>query len=205
MACFSFHPRKILSTGEGGMITTNDADLAGRLRRLRQHGMTTSDLARHSATRVSFESYDEVGYNYRMTDLQAAIGLEQLRRLDEMLHRRRKLAARYSARLSKLDWIQPPREPPGMKHNFQSYMVRLKHDAPVSRDELMQSLLDQGISTRRGIMSSHQELPYRNSEWPARLPETERATAETLVLPLFHLMTEDEQDYVLDCIERVSY
>jgi dTDP-4-amino-4,6-dideoxygalactose transaminase len=158
MACFSFHPRKILTTGEGGMITTADEKLAARLRKLRQHGMTVSDLARHSSTQVVTESYDEVGYNYRMTDLQAAIGLVQLERLDEMLARRRQLASRYSQRLSQLEWLVLPFEPADCRHNFQSYMVRLKDDAPITRDGLMQELLDRGVSTRRGIMAINSEL-----------------------------------------------
>lgn len=200
MACFSFHPRKILSTGEGGMITTNDEALATRLRRLRQHAMTTSDLARHSSTRVMVESYDEVGFNYRMTDLQAAIGIEQLGRLDSMLARRRHLAARYTSRLRDLGWLLPPQEPAGLWHNYQSYMARLAPDAPVSRDQLMQHLLDHGISTRRGIMASHKERPYDDPKWQHLLPETERATRETIILPLFHQLTEEEQDYILDMI-----
>lgn len=204
MACFSFHPRKILSTGEGGMITTGNADLATRLRRLRQHGMTTSDLARHGATRVTFESYDEVGFNYRMTDLQAAIGLEQLRRLDNMLERRRHLASRYTSALRNIGWLHAPHQPAGLRHNFQSYMARLTPNAPVTRDELMQRLLDQGVSTRRGIMASHNEPPYADGNWGSRLPETERATAETIILPLFHQMTEQEQDYIIDCITGVD-
>jgi len=108
MACFSFHPRKILTTGEGGMITTADSGVAARMRKLRQHAMNVSDLARHGATQVVFESYDEVGYNYRMTDLQAGIGLVQLERLPEMLARRRMLALRYSERLSAIPWLVIP-------------------------------------------------------------------------------------------------
>jgi perosamine synthetase len=204
MACFSFHPRKILSTGEGGMITTNDGDLAARLRRLRQHGMTTSDLARHSANQVMIESYDEVGYNYRMTDLQAAIGLEQLRRLDSMLERRRYLAARYDTGLTPVAWLRPPQQPEGHRHNFQAYMVRLAPDSPLKRDELMQELLDLGISTRRGIMASHHEAPYAGDSWSNRLPETEAATRETIILPLFHQLTEEDQDYVVDSIRRIE-
>src|SRR5262249_43508092 len=111
IACFSFHPRKILTTAEGGMLTTNDEELAAQLRRLRQHAMSVSDLARHSSSRVVIEHYDEIGYNYRMTDLQAALGLVQLQRLDKMLCRRRELAERYSQRLSSLGWLVPPREP----------------------------------------------------------------------------------------------
>ncbi len=204
MACFSFHPRKILSTGEGGMITTNDAGLAARLRRLRQHGMSTSDLSRHTSQWVMTESYDELGYNYRMTDLQAAIGVEQLNRLDSMLEMRRTLAARYTASLREIGWLIPPQEPPGFRHNFQSYMTRLGPCAPCGRDALMQSLLDAGISTRRGIMASHTEAPYLDAQWPPRLPQTELATAETLILPLFHQMTDDEQAYVIECIRSVG-
>ncbi|MGE5488236.1 MAG: DegT/DnrJ/EryC1/StrS family aminotransferase [bacterium] len=197
MACFSFHPRKILVTGEGGMITTADEALAARLRRLRQHAMTVSDLARHSSSRVVAESYDELGYNYRMTDLQAAIGLVQLDRLDDLLAKRRALAARYSERLSALPWLQVPYVPEGSVHNFQSYMVRLREDAPVTRDGLMQAMLDAGIASRRGIMAIHREAPYRSGEWSARLPVTERVTDTAIVLPLFHEMTEEQQDRVI--------
>ena len=200
MACFSFHPRKILSTGEGGMITTNDEAVATRLRRLRQHGMSVSDLARHSATSVVVESYDEVGYNFRMTDLQAAVGLEQLNRLDSMLERRRHLAKRYTQALSKLDWLLVPTEPAGYRHNFQSYMIRLLPGRSASRDDIMQHMLNQGISTRRGIMATHKEIPYADRDWSSLLPETEKAAAETLILPLYHLMTEDEQDWVIQSL-----
>jgi dTDP-4-amino-4,6-dideoxygalactose transaminase len=204
MACFSFHPRKILATGEGGMITTADEELAARLRRLRQHAMTVSDLARHGSTKVVAESYDEVGYNYRMTDLQAAIGLVQLQRLGEMLAKRRTLALRYSLRLASLPWLVVPQEPAGCRPNFQSYMVRLENDAPVTRDELMQGLLDRGVSSRRGVMAIHRESPYRSGEWDARLPVTNLVTDTTVILPLFHEMTEDEQDYVMECIEQIG-
>jgi perosamine synthetase len=205
MACFSFHPRKILTTAEGGMITTADSEVAARIRRLRQHAMNVSDLARHSATKVAFESYDEVGYNYRMTDLQAAIGLVQLERLGEMLNRRRLLAARYSERLSAIPWLIIPREPEHCRHNFQSYMVRLQNDAPVSRDQLMQELLNRGVSSRRGIMAIHRELPYRDEKWEAQLPVTNLVTDSALVLPLFYEMTEEEQDYVIECLEGIGH
>ena len=202
MACFSFHPRKILTTGEGGMITTADGDIAGRLRRLRQHAMSVSDLARHSAGTMVSETYDEVGYNYRMTDLQAAIGCVQLGRLNEMIFRRRSLAARYSSRLSALLWLVVPTEPAGCRSNFQSYMVRLRADAPVSRDGLIQDLLNRGISSRRGIMAIHRELPYRGQGWDQRLPMTHRVTDTGIILPLFHDMTEEDQDYVMECIHQ---
>ena len=118
MACFSFHPGKLLTTGEGGMITTANEELAIRLRKLRQHAMTVSDLARHSSTQVVTESYDEVGYNYRMTDLQAALGIVQLQRLNDMLDRRSWLAARYSEELARIDWLVPPSVPSGSGTTF---------------------------------------------------------------------------------------
>jgi len=204
MACFSFHPRKILTTGEGGMITTADSEAAARMRRMRQHAMNVSDLARHSASKVVVESYDEVGYNYRMTDLQAGIGLVQLDRLPEMLDRRRSQALRYSERLSAIPWLVVPTEPENCRHNFQSYMVRLQSDAPVTRDQLMQELLDRGVSSRRGIMAIHREPPYRDAKWDAQLPVTNLVTDTALVLPLFYEMTDDEQDYVIECMMQIG-
>ena len=204
MACFSFHPRKILTTGEGGMITTADSAVAARMRRLRQHAMNVSDLARHSATQVVFESYDEVGYNYRMTDLQAGIGLVQLERLPGMLAKRRSLALRYSERLSAIPWLVVPMEPANCRHNFQSYMVRLQSDAPVTRDQLMQELLSRGVASRKGIMAIHRELPYQDARWESQLPVTNLVTDTALVLPLFYEMTEEEQDYVIECLEQIG-
>jgi perosamine synthetase len=203
VACFSFHPRKILTTAEGGMLTTNDAELAARIRRLRQHAMSVSDLARHSSSKVVIEQYDEVGYNYRMTDLQAAIGLVQLQRMDKMLSRRRELAQRYSTRLGSLGWVIPPSEPSYCRHNFQSYMVRLTEDAPLSRDQLMQDLLDRGVSTRRAIMAIHRELPYRGHVVEGGLPETDLVADSSIILPLFYEMTEEEQEYVVNCFEQI--
>lgn len=202
IACFSFHPRKVLTTGEGGMITTADQQLAERMRRMRQHGMSVSDLARHSSRRILTESYDEVGFNYRMTDLQAAMGLVQLRRLDEMLEKRRRLARRYSAQLGSLSWLLTPREPKGSRHSFQSYMVRLASDAPLNRDDLMQALLDRSISSRRGIMAIHREAPY--SGWTQALPNTDLITDSTFILPLYHDMTEEEQDYVIESVQEIG-
>jgi dTDP-4-amino-4,6-dideoxygalactose transaminase len=186
------------------MITTANEELAVRIRKLRQHAMTVSDLTRHSSTQVVTESYDEVGYNYRMTDMQGALGLVQLRRLNDMLASRRHLAARYSERLSQVEWLVPPAVPTDCRHNFQSYMARLENTAPIGRDELMQELLDRGIATRRGIMAIHREVPYRDARWDNQLPQTEYITDNTIILPLFHTMTEEEQDYVIDCIEQVQ-
>ena len=200
IACFSFHPRKVLSTGEGGMITTADAEIAARLKRLRQHAMSVSDLARHSSSKIVSESYDEVGFNFRMTDLQAAIGLVQLQRLPGFLERRRARAAKYSSELKKLPFFVTPAEPDGRESNFQSYMVRITEDTPISRDDLMQELLDRGISTRRGIMATHRELPYASGAWDALLPETNRATDYGIILPLFDQLSDEDQAYVIESI-----
>ena len=183
------------------MITTANEELAARMRRLRQHGMSVSDMARHSSNRVVIESYDEVGFNYRMTDMQAAVGLVQLRRLNELLSNRRRLAARYTSRLGSIPWLVTPQEPTDSRHSFQSYMVRLLKDAPITRDQLMQELLDRGISSRRGIMAIHREAPYRG-DWDRLLPVTNMVTDATVVLPLFHEMTDEDQDYVIDSIEE---
>lgn len=203
MACFSFHPRKILTTGEGGMITSADLELTARLRKLRQHAMSLSDVARHSAVQVVIESYDEVGYNFRMTDLQAAVGIAQLASLDKMIARRRELAQRYTDRLFAIPWLRVPFQPAESLANFQSYMVALTGESPIGRDDLMQKLLDLGISSRRGVMAIHREKPYHNEEWERKLPVTNLVTDSTLVLPLFHAMEFSEQDYVIECLEKL--
>ena len=204
MACFSFHPRKILTTGEGGMITTNDAELANRLRQLRQHAMSLSDVVRHNAKQVIAETYDEVGYNFRMTDMQAAIGCIQLGRLPNFLLRRRYLASRYNEALQSLSWLETPFVPAHCRHNYQSYMVRLKGAAAVSRDDIMQVMLEKNISTRRAIMAIHRELPYRSKRWDAVLAQTNLVTDTALILPLFHEMSEADQDYVIETLCSIS-
>jgi perosamine synthetase len=204
IACFSFHPRKILTTGEGGMITTNDADLAERLRRLRQHAMSLSDVARHNAKQISSETYDEVGFNFRMTDLQAAIGITQLGRLEGFLGRRRYLAARYTRALQNLSWLQTPVVPTNCRHNFQSYMVRLVENFATRRDVIMQELLEKKISTRRAIMAIHRERPYLSERWAKALTQTNLATDTALILPLYHQMTDSEQDYIIEVLQAIS-
>lgn len=185
------------------MITTNDANLAERLRRLRQHAMSLSDVARHNATQIVTETYDEVGFNFRMTDMQAAIGMVQLARLDEFLQRRRHLAARYTNALQQLSWLQTPAVPTNCRPNYQSYMVRLLGDFGIKRDAIMQNLLEKKISTRRAIMAIHRERPYRSDRWDHSLPQTDLATDTGLILPLFHQMTESEQDYIIEALQSI--
>src|SRR5438105_4275085 len=157
---FSFHPRKVITTGEGGMITTDDDALAERARRLRAHGMSVSDLDRHTADRVIIEAYDELGFNYRMTDIQASIGLVQLRRLPELLKARIAKAERYDRELPEIKGLEIPFVPPYATHTYQSYCLRLTEECALDREELMTNLLGRGIATRRGVMASHLEKTY---------------------------------------------
>jgi perosamine synthetase len=201
ISAWSFHPRKIVTTGEGGMVTTDDAQWAARLRRLREHGMNASAAERHASNKPVLESYLEVGYNYRMTDVQAAIGLVQLRKLDEMVARRRELAARYDALLRDVPGITPVRDPAYGQSNFQSYWVLPAEDFPVGRDDLLAALSEAGISARRGIMASHLEPAYAGHP-SAPLPVTERISRDSLILPLFHTMTEAQQDRVVAALRE---
>jgi perosamine synthetase len=198
LACFSLHPRKVITTGEGGMIAVRDAEVAERLRRLRQHGMNISDLARHSNERVVIESYPEPGFNYRMTDMQAALGLTQLEVLDEVLERRRLLAERYTNALSGIPHLDAPYDPPYAVRTWQSYCVRVAAGSPVTRTELMERLLADGIVTRRGVMAIHEEPAYTSGDTVRDLPHTEAAARDALMLPLFAGMPFEQQDYVLE-------
>jgi perosamine synthetase len=198
LACFSLHPRKVITTGEGGMIAVHDANLAERLRRLRAHGMDLSDVARHNAREIVFESYPERGFNFRMTDMQAALGLCQLEALDDILAKRRRLADRYTAALTGIPGLDVPYDPPYAERTWQSYCVRVMPSASVGRTELMRRLLADGIPTRRGVMAIHREPPYAHQGPP--LPHADAAADDVLMLPLFADMTDAQQDYVVDSL-----
>ena len=196
--CFSFHPRKSITTGEGGLITTDDDAAAERLRALRSHGVSVSAFARHASGTTDIEEYREVGWNYRMTDVQAAIGVVQLRKLDGILAERRRLAQRYNRLLAVDPRLETPYSPPDRPHTYQSYCVWLH--GGVSRADVMAHMADRGIATRRGVMASHLEPFYREMYPTLSLPVTEAATAETLLLPLYVGMTESEQDEVVEAL-----
>ena len=200
ITCFSFHPRKLVTTGEGGMILTDDKSFAQRARELRHHGMEVSDVQRHNSNKIINESYSEVGYNLRMSDLEAAIGIEQFKKLPKILEKRNKLAKRYTKYFSKNKLLETPHIPNYCTPNWQSYILRIKENKKISRNTLMQKLLDVGVSTRRGQMASHVEIPYKKMYPKLTLQETEKATAQTLALPLYHQMTIKEQDYVISKI-----
>jgi perosamine synthetase len=214
IACFSFHPRKVITTGDGGMLTTNNPEWDQQFRLWRQHGMSVPDTVRHGAKQVIFESYPMLGYNYRMTDIQAAVGREQLKRLPEIVERRRDLAQRYQEQLADVPGLKLPTEPGWAKSNWQSFCVRLpeKYD----QVEVMQGMLDAGIATRRGIMCTHREPTYQIETWSCgvepkacecelgkcdRLAESEQAQDNSVLLPLFHHMAQQEQDYVIKVLK----
>jgi dTDP-4-amino-4,6-dideoxygalactose transaminase len=198
VACFSFHPRKIVTTGDGGMLTCRDPELDRKFRLLRQHGMSVSDTVRHASRSVIFEDYPVLGFNYRMTDIQAAVGRVQLRRLPEFLTRRALLAERYGQALQSLPGLCPPYVPDYARPNYQAYPVRIAAGSGLSRDEWMQSLAERGVATRRGIMNAHQEGACADLGPHPPLPASEAARDETFVLPLFDGLTEDDQRYVID-------
>jgi perosamine synthetase len=201
IVCFSFHPRKVITTGEGGMLTTRDSGLDARFRLLRQHGMDLSDRARHLASSVAFESYVVPGFNYRMTDIQAAVGRCQLARLPGIVARRRELADGYRTLLTSLaPEVRLPSEPAWARSNWQSYCVRLPD--VVNRNAVMQRMMDDGIATRRGIMCAHREPAYAGAERRHALPRSEEAQDSCLILPLYPQMTEDDLERVAHSLSR---
>lgn len=203
VTCFSFHPRKVICTGEGGMLLTDDDETAEQARRLRQHGMSLSDRARHGARRLMREEYRCLGFNYRMTDLQAAVGVVQMERLDELVAARRRLADIYTRALTRHPYLSPPYVPPHAEPNFQSYAVELADDAPRSRDAVVEALLALGIAAKPGVMTIHRQEAYRPMCRAVRLPQSERASDRSLLLPLFPAMSEEQQQTVLDALWQV--
>jgi dTDP-4-amino-4,6-dideoxygalactose transaminase len=179
IACFSFHPRKVITTGDGGMITTANPDYDRKFRLWRQHSMSVPDTVRHGAREVIFESYPEVGFNFRMTDMQAAVGRVQLTRLPAIVEERRQIAAEYTRRLANVGGVHAPVEPSWARSNWQSYCVQI--DSSDQRG-VMQRLLDRGISTRRGVMNAHVEAPYR--QIATALPVSEQLQQHGIILPL---------------------
>jgi dTDP-4-amino-4,6-dideoxygalactose transaminase len=198
IACFSFHPRKVITTGEGGMLTTSNPEFDRKFRLLRQHGMSVPDTVRHGSRQVIFEDYLMVGFNYRMTDVQAAVGRKQLERLPELIARRRAIASRYAELLGNIEGLRLPFEPSWARSNWQSYCVRLPDR--VDQKTLMQSLLDRGIATRRGIMCSHRELPYSGNRQHHDLRQSELAQDHCVLLPIYAQMKEDDLEQVADAL-----
>ncbi|MEQ1545111.1 DegT/DnrJ/EryC1/StrS family aminotransferase [Methyloglobulus sp.] len=213
IACFSFHPRKVISTGDGGMITTANVEWDEKFRLLRQHGMNVPDTVRHGASQVIFETYPIVGYNFRMTDIQAAVGREQLKRLPDIISKRRVLAVRYKSLLAEIPGLGLPVEPDWARSTWQSFCVRLP--TGIDQRQVMQSLLDAGVASRRGVMCSHREVSYPPETWSCigrnescncvvgfcqKLQYSQEAQDHTIILPLFPQMSFEEQDFVVNAL-----
>jgi dTDP-4-amino-4,6-dideoxygalactose transaminase len=201
IACFSFHPRKVITTGDGGMITTTRAGWDAQFRLWRQHGMGVPDTVRHGSRTVLLETYPVLGYNYRMTDIQAAVGREQLKRLPEIVARRRALADRYRTLLAGVPGLRAPHEPSWARSNWQSYCVWLPEGA--DQQEVMQAMLDRGVASKRGVMCAHRQPAYAKEPWASRAPlrVSERAEDGAVLLPLFSSMTDEQQDRVVEALQ----
>jgi perosamine synthetase len=202
LVCFSFHPRKVISTGDGGMITTNNPEYNERLRLLRQHGMSVNDRVRHSSSKVIFEDHLEVGYNYRMTDIQAAVGIKQLEKLDWIVQERRKIAEYYLGKLKDVPNIRLPKESSNTYINWQSFSIYLLPSAQISRNKLMQKLLDEGIASRRGVMCSHRETAYKEECKFLQLPFSEDLQDNSIVIPLYIPMEIADVDKVVTFLKK---
>ncbi|GAB2740041.1 DegT/DnrJ/EryC1/StrS family aminotransferase [Arthrobacter bambusae] len=201
VTAWSFHPRKILTTGEGGMLTTPHQDWADRARRLREHSMSVSASARHASVLAPAEEYGEPGFNYRMTDLQAAVGLVQLDKLPQIVRRRRDIASEYSKQFADVEGMRVVRDPAWGTSNFQSFWLEVLPGSATDREGVLEHLARDEISARRGIMAAHRQPAYRGRDTgEALLPVTERLTDNTLILPVFHQMTESEQARVIHSV-----
>ncbi|CAA7613660.1 Predicted pyridoxal phosphate-dependent enzyme [Candidatus Terasakiella magnetica] len=200
-ACFSLHPRKVLTSGDGGTITTNDPELDRKVRMWRQHAMSVSDLARNSSSQVMIETFDEIGYNYRMTDIQAAVAREQVKRLDGIVAERRRLGRLYLDRLADIPGLGLPVEPAYARSTWQTFGVLLP--AGVDRTATMQVMLDAGIQTRRPTFCCHLEKAHAAPPPRFALPVTEEVYRRNLGLPLHPQMPDADLEYVVATLRRI--
>ena len=202
-AVFSFHPRKTITTGEGGMITTNDGELAGKLGCLRNHGASVSEEMRHRSPKPhELPDFDDCGFNYRMTDLQGAVGLVQVNKLEHFVSERAKWAEWYRRELSGLNWLHCPGEPQRGNHGWQAFVTWVDPDTtPISRNELMDQLHAQGIATRPGTHAVHELGAYR--EHQSNCPVASECAAQTMALPLHNKMTADDYERVVAGLKQV--
>ena len=209
-AVFSFHPRKVITTGDGGMVTTNCGRTAENIRLWRQHGMSISDLKRHKSKKVISETYECLGYNYRMTDMQAAVGRVQLKKLNKIISIRKEVASSYQMELSKIDEVITPIEKDNVSTNWQSYSVYISKKNRV--DKIMENLLANGIASRKGIMCAHLQQAYKKEPYTwirksfkeeLKLPVSEDLSKNSIILPLHHLIKIKDIKYITDKIKEV--
>ena len=208
MGCFSFHPRKSITTGEGGMITTNDDDLGARLQVLRNHGASISEEQRHHGAKpYILPDFNVLGYNYRMTDLQGAIGVVQLEKLDQFIDERAKWASFYKKELVGIPWISLPNFTEDYKHGWQSFVLIVDEEkAPYSRNEIMEQLQERGISTRPGTHAVHM-LGYYADKYnlsPSDFPGAQIANDKSISIPLHNRMVKEDFEYIVHFIKNIS-
>lgn len=203
LVCFSFHPRKVITTGDGGMITTNNEEYYKRIKLLRQHAMSINDRERHAANKIIFEDHLEVGYNYRMTDIQASVGIKQLEKLDSIVAERRKIAERYNTAFSGLKGVSVQKEEEGYFTNYQSYTLLFTNEAKLTRNAFMEKMLEQAVATRRGIMTAHRESAYKEECKHVSLPATNYYSDNSVVIPLFYPMKEEEITKVIETVKAL--
>ena len=208
VAAFSFHPRKSVTTGEGGMVTTNNGELARRIDQMRNHGASISEEQRHSGPRpYLLPEFDLLGYNYRMTDLQGAVGLVQLRKLDTFIDERARWAAWYREALGGLDWLRLPDEPTSMRHGWQAFVTYVDPvRAPAARNDIMQRLEQRGVATRPGTHAVHMLAYYKNrfSLDADDFPGARDCANQTMAIPLHNRMSADDYDYVVACMRSFA-
>jgi dTDP-4-amino-4,6-dideoxygalactose transaminase len=208
VACFSFHPRKSITTGEGGMLVTNDAALAERANVMRNHGASVSEEQRHHGPQpYLLASFEELGFNYRMTDLQAAIGLVQLGKLDGFVEERARWARFYAEQLGEIEWLRQPVQPNDGRHAWQAYVTYVDPaSAPMPRNAIMAELHRMRVDTRPGTHAVHMLGYYRERFGiaPDDLPEARDCERNTMAIPLHNRMSEDDYGYVVDCIRRIA-
>ncbi len=204
VGCFSFHPRKSITTGEGGMLTTNDDAIAEHLNMLRNHGASISEEQRHvGAKPYLLADYNIIGYNYRMTDLQGALGCVQLKKLDAFINERNEWVNYYEEQLKNIPWLFTPQIPDGYKHGWQSYVTFIdENKSPLKRNEIMEALQQKGISTRPGTHAVHMLGAYANKYnlTPQDFPVAYAANEYSMSIPLHNRMVKDDYDYVIDAL-----
>jgi perosamine synthetase len=204
---FSFHPRKSITTGEGGMVTTNDAALADKVNMLRNHGASVSEEQRHRGPRpYLLPDFNLLGFNYRMTDLQGAVGLVQLGKLDRFIAERQRWADYYASELAAVPWLRTPRIPSGWTHGWQAYVCYVDESkAPCPRNDIMDRLQERGISTRPGTHAVHMLGYYRDRFGlePGEFPAARDCDRDTIALPLHNRMSDDDYRYVVREIKGI--
>lgn len=205
IGCFSFHPRKSVTTGEGGMLTTNDDEIAEKLGMLRNHGASISEEQRHHGPKpYILPDFNLVGYNYRMTDLQGAVGIVQFKKLDSFIEERQKWADFYKKELSGIPWLQLPEYPDSYKHGWQAYVTLVDEErAPLSRNDLMEKLQQAGISTRPGTHAVHMLNYYREKFGiaPEDYPNARIANDYSMAIPLHNQMVEEDYEYIVEILK----